>query len=297
MRTKLRFTLRELLKREEVIVAPGCIDVPSAKIVEGMGFPAVYLGGWAVGAKLGVTEPLTTMTEMVREATYITQQSAIPLIVDANAGFGDATHTRRTVLEFIRAGVSAIHIEDQMTPKRVGYHTGVKYVIPMEEMLVKLRVALDTRGSSDMLIIARTDSREAKNGSLENAIERANRFVEAGADIIMPYSCRAPSYEEACQVGKSINAPLLYVNDESSHPNLTVDQLAKAGFKIIIYPLSASLAAADAIQRTYLYLKKNGVTWNSSEIAKIIKVRQMVEENAGIPELYAIEKTDAKVLE
>ena len=121
-----RPTLRELLKKDEVIVAPGCFDALSAKLVENLGFPAVYLGGWATGAKLGVTEPLTTLTEQVHEAAYITLQCEIPLIVDGNAGFGDATHARRTVLEFMRAGVSAIHIEDQMIPKRVGYHVGVK---------------------------------------------------------------------------------------------------------------------------------------------------------------------------
>lgn len=297
MKTKPRSTLKELLKKDEVIVAPGCFDALSAKIVEGLGFPAVYLGGWAIGAKLGVTEPLTTLTEMVSEASYVAQQCEIPLIVDGNAGFGDATHTKRTVAEFVRAGVSAIHIEDQMIPKRVGYHVGVKYVIPVEEMLAKLRAALDARGDSNMLIIARTDSREAKNGSLEDAIERCQKFAKAGADIIMPYSCRAQSYEEACRVGQSIKAPLLYVNDESNYPNLTIDQIAKAGFKIIIYPLSASLAAAQAIKQTYVHLKENGVTWPSSKMEQMAQVRKMLEENAGISKLYATERKDAKVLE
>ena len=296
MKTGTKLSLRELLKKDGVIVAPGCIDVPSAKIVEGLGFPAVYLGGWATGAKLGVTEPLTTMTEMVREASYITRRCDIPLIVDADAGFGDATHTRRTVLEFIRAGVSAIHIEDQMFPKRVGYHVGLKYVIPIEEMLVKIRTALDARGDSDMLIIARTDSREAENGSLEDAVERCRKFAELGADVIMPYSCRPPSYEEACYVGKSIKAPLLYVNDESDHPNLTVDQIASAGFKIIIYPLTASLAAAQATKSAYTHLKEKGVTYLSPEAEQMVQVRKVVEDSAGIPELYAIEKKDGRAL-
>ncbi len=170
-------------------------------------------------------------------------------------------------------------------------------MVLIEEMLFKLRAALDARGNNDMLIIARTDSREAKNGSLEDAIKRSNLFVEAGADIIMPYSCRAQSYEEACYVGKSIKAPLLYVNDESKNPNLTVDQLARAGFKIIIYPLSASLAAANSIMNVYTNLKDTGVTWPSSKQEEIVKVREMVEKNEGIHDLYAIEKSDGKAPE
>lgn len=297
MNTGRKKTLRELLSGDEVIVAPGCFDVLTAKIVENLGFPAVYMGGWATGAKLGVTEPLVNLVEQVHEAAYVAEQCDIPLIVDGNAGFGDATHAYREVREFIKAGVAAIHIEDQMIPKRLGYHVGRKYVIPLEEMLVKLRTAIDARGDSDMLIIARTDAREAQNGSLEEAIARSQRFVEAGADVIMPYSCRAKSFEEACHVGHSINAPLLYVNDESSNPNLTVDQLAQAGFKIIIYPLAPCLATAQALMSVYTHLKEHGVTWPDSEQSTMAKVREQVEENAGIARLYAIEAGDKKQLD
>ena len=116
--------LRELLRSEGPIVAPGCFDVLTAKVVESLGFPAVYMGGWATGAKLGVTEPLLNLVEQVREAAYVAEQCDIPLIVDADAGFGDATHAYRTVREFVKANVAAIHIEDQMIPKRLGYHVG-----------------------------------------------------------------------------------------------------------------------------------------------------------------------------
>jgi len=290
-------TLKELLKKDGPIVAPGCFDVLTAKIVENMGFPAVYMGGWATGAKLGVTEPLVNLVEQVREAAYVAEQCDIPLIVDGDAGFGDATHTYRTVREFVKAGVAAIHIEDQMIPKRVGYHVGVKYVIPLEEMMVKLRTALAARGNSDMLIIARTDAREAQNGSLEEAIKRAQSFVEAGADVIMPYSCRAKSYEEAHEVGHAINAPLLYVNDESSYPNLTVDQLYNAGFKIIIYPLTPCLATAQAIKNVYQHLLDHGVTWPDDAWETVAAIRKQVEANAGIDRLYAIEAEDRKRLE
>jgi len=200
------------------------------------------------------------------------------------------------VREAIRAGISAIHIEDQQIPKRLGYHVGVKYVIPIEEMMVKLRVALDTRGDSNMLVIARTDSREAQNGSLEDAVERCHRFIEAGADVVMPYNCRARSLEEATYVGQQLKFPMLYVNDESEYPNLTVDQLAEAGFKIIIYPLTPSIASAQAMLRVYSHLKDKGVTWPTDEYPEVLAIRKRVEENMGIFSLWDIESRDNKRL-
>jgi methylisocitrate lyase len=292
---KPRKNLRQLLREEGPIIAPGCLDALSAKIVEHMGFSAVYLGGWATGAKLGVTEPLLTLVEQVHEAAYITEQCGIPLIVDGDAGFGDATHARRLVRESIKAGIAAIHIEDQQIPKRLGYHVGVKYVIPIEEMMVKLETAIKARGESDLLIIARTDAREAQNGSLEEAVARCQRFVDAGADVIMPFSCPARSLEEASYVGHAIKAPLLYVNDETTS-NLTVDQLMVAGFKILIYPLTPCLATAQGLMSAYGHLKKHGVTYPDEQQKELIRIRKILEDNMNITELYAIESKDRKPL-
>jgi len=293
---KTRKMLYTMLRKEKVIVAPGCYDALSAKIVEKMGFKAAYLGGYAIGAHLGVTEPLTTLTEVVRESYYIANAIDIPLIVDANAGYGDAIHTRRAVQEFESAGVAAIHIEDQVFPKMAHYHAGTKYVIPVEEMVEKIKTALEARKNKEFLIIARTDAREAVNGGLREAIRRANIYADVGADIIMPYSTHAPNVKEAEFVAKSISAPLLYVYSEGKvgYARPTIEELENMGYKIIIYNLSAILAATKAVVRTYKYLKEKGIT--NLETEDMAELRTTIEELISLPKLYKIERRTKKYL-
>src|SRR6266850_1810125 len=127
--------LRALLAQGELIVAPGAYDPYTARVIESLDFPVVYLGGFSIGLNLGIGEPLTTLTETVDCAMKAVRIVDIPVVVDAGAGFGDATHTHRTVVEFERAGVAAIHIEDQVFPKRAHYHKGRGRIIPVDEML------------------------------------------------------------------------------------------------------------------------------------------------------------------
>ena len=174
------------------MVAPSCFDPLSAKIIERLKFEACYLGGYSTGAHSGITEPLLGLTDMTNLARAVANAVNIPLIVDADSGFGDPSSIPRTVREFERAGVAGIHIEDQVFPKRFHYHKysvqkpkRTVHVIPMEEMLSKLRIAVNARENPDFVIIARTDA-FASEGA-EEAFERCKAYYRVGADLIMSF--------------------------------------------------------------------------------------------------------------
>ena len=288
-------SLRKLIETEKLIIAPGCYDVLSGKIIEDFGFKAAYLGSYACAASTGTPEPLITLTEMVMKAQYIASRVNIPLIVDGNAGFGDATHTWRTVREFEKAGIAAIHIEDQVSPKRAHYHIGKKYVIPTEEMLGKIEAALQARKSREFIIIARTDTRDAENGGgLQDVIQRCNAYAKAGVDMVMPYSTTIPSIEEAKKIVKSISAPVLLVNSEgkTGYPQPTVQQYEEIGCKVVVYNISSVMVAARAVTNVYSNLKRSGVT--GLDLKQMAGWRTKVEELIGLPSLYDIERKTSK---
>ncbi len=252
-------TLRRLLKKPGIIVAPGAHDAFTAKIIEQTGgFKAVYMTGSGAAMSL-LGEPdvgLLTMTEMVTQAHNIANVVSLPVIADADTGYGNAINVGRTVREYERAGVAAIHIEDQITPKKCGHFEG-KQVISQNEMVGKIRAAVDAREDPDFVLIARTDARAVLG--LEKAIERAQAYVEAGADVIF---VEAPqSQEELKIIVRSINVPILVNMDEGTKtPLLTVRELEEMGYKIVIFPRSAPSAAAKAIQELMKVLKETGTT-------------------------------------
>ena len=253
--------LRSLLKQPGIIVAPGAHNAFTAKIIEQTGgFQAVYMTGSGAAMSL-IGEPdigLLTMTEMVTQARNLASAVSLPLIADADTGYGNAINVVRTVREYERAGVAAIHIEDQITPKKCGHFEG-KQVVSQSEMVGKIRAAVDAREDPDFVLIARTDARAVLG--LEEAIKRARACVEAGADVIF---VEAPqSLEELEIIAKSIDAPLLVNMDEGTKtPLLTVRELEEMGFKIVIFPRSAPCAAAKAIQELMQLLKETGTTKN-----------------------------------
>lgn len=258
--------LKELLKKEKIIIAPGAHNPLAAKLVENLGFEAAYLGGWMTGANLLTTEPLTTLTEMTMIAGYISSVINIPLIVDGNAGFGDAVHTYRAVKEFERSGVAAIHIEDQIYPKRVSYHRNLKHIIPLDEMLSKIEAALEAR--KKMLIIARTDAIGSVEGDVDEAIRRCKAYYEAGADLIMP-SGSALILEDMKKISQEIDAPMLVLSPDSMGAlktggirvpgqKITIKDLEDFGFKIVIYALIPSIVTSNAILTTYTRLRDEG---------------------------------------
>ena len=186
----VRSDLRGRLNSGEQIVAPGAYDPISARLVQSLGFDTIYCGGYISGAHLAVTEPLMTMTEQLSVAERVVKSVPLPVICDADAGYGDPVHAMHTVRSFEAAGIAGIHIEDQFFPKRASYHAGLEHVIPMEDFLQKMRYALQARIDPDFLIVGRTDAFTAVEGDMDEAIRRGNALRDLGVDLVMPRGVR-----------------------------------------------------------------------------------------------------------
>jgi 2-methylisocitrate lyase-like PEP mutase family enzyme len=236
--------LRELLAGEELIVAPGVYDGISAALVGKLGFPGAYMTGAGVSASgFGLPDiGLVTLTEMADRARVLAGLLDIPLIADADTGYGSPINVVRTVREYERAGVAAIQLEDQVFPKRCGHLTG-KDVISAERFAVTLQAGLEARRDPDTVIIARTDARGPLG--IEEAIARARRYAEAGADVIF---VEAPeSVEEIEQIAAQVGTPLLLnVVPGGRTPELPHDRLAELGYRIAIHPGAALAAVVPA---------------------------------------------------
>jgi carboxyvinyl-carboxyphosphonate phosphorylmutase len=252
-----RKQFRDLLKREKVIVAPGAFDALSARIIQQAGFPAVYLTGGGLSRSWGFPDlGLMTMMENVASIARVCDSVEIPVIADADTGYGNVLNVIRTVREYERTGVASFHLEDQVTPKRCGHYEGKK-VVSTDEMIGKIKAAVDARRDPDMAIIARTDSRAVLG--LEEAIERGNLYAQAGADIIF---VEAPqSKEELKRIPKEIDAPVLVNMIKGSRtPLLSSGALEKIGYKIVIYPNEAHRAAIWAVRACVHHLRERGTT-------------------------------------
>lgn len=269
-----RQTLKQLLKRDKLLVAPGCFDGLSARLVQEAGFEAAYLSGGAVARSMGIPDiGLVTMSENIERAAQVASVINIPIIADADTGYGNAVNLVRTVREFERAGVAAIHIEDQITPKRCGHLDG-KEVIPLAEMLHKLKAALANRSDPDFCIIARTDARGV-NG-FDDAIKRGQAFAKIGVDAIF---VEAPqSEEELAEIPKRIpNIPLLVnVFKGGKTPMLPVERLEKMGFRIAIYPSETQRAAIYAMRTALSTLRREGTTESIDAALTTFKERDRV---------------------
>lgn len=227
---------RKLIERDEILQCPGAFDGYSARVLDKMGFDAIYMtGSGTTTSKLGLPDAgLITMPEMIENANNIQETTDVPVLSDSDNGFGNATNVIRTVREFIKTGVGGIHIEDQAAPKRCGHIKG-KQLISKEEAVGKYRAAADVRDErdEDFVIVARTDARGAVGGSLDDAIDRANAYCDAGADVAF---VEAPvDHDEIERIGHEVNAPLLY-NWAGVSPKLSPEELEDYGFDIVIYP-------------------------------------------------------------
>ncbi len=280
-----RRAFRERMKRDGIIVGAGVYDGLSAKIAEHLGFEAVYMTGAGVSATvLGVPDlGLLTMSEMVRQARNIAAAVNLPLISDADTGYGNPINVMRTVREFEQAGVCAIHIEDQEMPKRCGHLSG-KRVVSKEEMVQKIRAAVDARTDPDFVIIARTDAR-AIHG-FEDAMERGHAYEEAGADVVF---IEAPeSVEEIKLIGKSFGAPTLVNRGGGKKtPWLSTSELEALGIKIVIFPGDTQKAAAKAMIEVLKVLKETGNT--SSYQDKMMSFEERFDL-LGLPNYRNLEK-------
>ena len=281
MTARQRF--RQYLKRDTLLVAPGCFDGLSARLVQEAGFEAAYLSGGALARSMGIPDVgLATMSEVIERAAQVTSVINIPVIADADTGYGNALNLVRTVREYERAGVAAIHIEDQITPKRCGHLDG-KEVIPLAEMAKKLEAALAARHDPDFCIIARTDARGV-NG-MDDAIKRAQAFARLGVDAIF---VEAPqSEEELAVIPRCIpDIPLLVnVFKGGKTPMLPAERLEKMGYRIAIYPSESQRAAIHAMRNTLHTLKREGTTESIDATLTTFKERDRVVDLDGWQEI------------
>lgn len=250
-------TLRAALAGKEIIVAPGCFSALGARIIEKTDFSAVYITGYGVSVHhIGRPDVgLTTMTEVADVASKVASATKLPVICDADTGYGNAINVMRTVEEFIKSGVAAIHLEDQMAPKRCGHVAG-KQVISLEEAAGKIRAAARARDElhKDFVLIARCDARGVPGGKLGDTIERLQAYREAGADVAFPEGLTTE--DEIAEVCEAVPGPIFY-NRTGVSPNLSATRLQALGVNIVIIPGGGSRAAARAMWDYYDALAKD----------------------------------------
>ena len=278
--------LRQLLASPDLLVAPGAYDGLSARLIAQAGFPLVYMTGFGTAASvLGQPDVgLLTMSEMVSRASALAAITGdVPLIADADTGYGNPINVRRTIREYERAGVAAVHLEDQIWPKKCGHMEG-KQVIPMQEMVQKIRAAVDARQDPDFVIIARTDA-NAVTG-LQDALARGKAYQEAGADIIFIEAPR--SVEELQEIKRAFpDVPLLFNWASSGKtPPLSLPEIDQLGFKLVIFPV-ALLFAATQTMLNLLEVFKRGETPTAFE--QQVTFSQFTDA-VGLPDIQKLER-------
>ena len=275
--------LRALLAQEGLLTAPGVYDGLSAKIAEAAGVSVLYISGGAIARSMGYPDiGLVTLTEMQKRLEEIRAVTTLPLIVDADTGYGNALNVIRTIRAYVRSGAAALHIEDQVEPKRCGHYEG-KQVVASAEMIQKIQAAVEACGDSGLVIIARTDARAVLG--LDAAIERGNAYAEAGADMIF---VEAPqSVEEIERIALEVKAPLV-INMfwGGKTPLVPAEQLAALGYRIMIVPSDLQRAAIRAMQRAAAEIRTHGHTAAMAEDMVSFAER---EELIGLAEAQALQ--------
>ncbi len=250
-------TLRRLLARPKLLLAPGVADSMNARIVCKEGFEALYMtGGGTAATRLGLPDVgLLTMPEMVDNAQRIAEAAEeVPLIADADNGYGGVVNVRRTIRAYERAGVAAVHLEDQQWPKRCGHMAG-KSLVPTEEMIAKIKASVDSRHDADFIVIARTDAYSVEG--YDAALERAARYIEAGADMIFVEELR--TVEQLAEVPRRFKVPALYnMASSGKTPFLAAEEIEQLGFRVVIYPNLIMRAQIHAAQTVLRALKSTG---------------------------------------
>lgn len=275
--------LRQLITRNGATVAPGVADALGARLVARHGFDAVYMtGAGTTAVRLGMPDlGLLTMTEMADNAARIADASGLPLIADADNGYGGVLNVRRAVRAYERAGVAGLHIEDQVMPKRCGHLMG-KQLVPCEEMVSKVKAACDARQDADLMIIARTDAIAVEG--LDRALERAELYQQAGADALF---LDAPGPDALAQIGARFTVPVVYnVAASGKTPFLSVADIEQLGFKLIIYPNWILLAAIRAASRVLSTLKDTGSI--KELVGEVASFREFFDL-MGMPEVAELE--------
>jgi 2-methylisocitrate lyase-like PEP mutase family enzyme len=247
--------LRAMLKGAEIVVAPGVYDGLSARLAHDAGFAAVYATGGGIARSMGYPDlGLLSMREVAERVTGIVEQAGVPVIADADTGYGNALNVRRTVRELERAGVAALHLEDQAFPKRCGHYDD-KALVPAAEMVQKLRAARDAAQDADLVIIARTDAIAVEG--LDAALERAHVYAAAGADVLF---VEAPTSEAQIEaIARSLPGPkLINMFEGGKTPLVPLARLQALGYRIVIVPSDLQRAAIRAMQEVLAVMRRDG---------------------------------------
>ena len=259
-----------------IITMPGVFNAITAKLAEAAGFESMYLSG------AGVTNSLTgfpdiallTLTEMAQQARYVSKATNLPVIADADTGYGEILNVMRAVEEFEHSGLAGIHLEDQVAPKRCGHLDG-KQVITPDEMAKKIRAATRARSNSDFFLIARTDSRSIHG--INDAIDRANRYLDAGADAIFPESLQ--SADEFTEFAQRVKAPLLAnMTEFGKTPLISVSEFAAMGYAMVIFPMTAFRVMMKSAEIVYAELKRTGT---QAHFLDTMQTRQELYQRIG----------------
>jgi len=260
--------LRALIQRPEIVVLPGAYDCVSARLIEQAGFSVVFTSGFGLAAStLGMPDlGLMTASEMLDRVSYIVRSVSVPVVADMDTGYGNPLNVIRTVRECVDMGVAGIILEDQEWPKKCGHLEG-KRVIPADEQVQKLSAAVEARGDSGLVIIARTDARAPLG--LDEAIQRGKAYYAAGADVVF---IEAPqSVTELRLIANAFPNVPLFANmiEGGKTPLLSPQELQQIGFRLVVYPLSGLFAAARALQRIFQALKETGSTSGAADLVPL----------------------------
>jgi methylisocitrate lyase len=277
---------RRLLAEPGIVVQPSLADPLSARIAESVGFKALSLGGYAMGAHRAVTEPLLSLEDVAQMMRAIRAVTQLPVMVDAGAGWGEPIHVAHTVRTLELAGASSVHIEDQQFPKRAHYHKGVEHVTSLEEFLIKLKAALEARRDPDFVICARSDS--MRTHGYEEGIRRAKACYEAGADLVKLFPNNDEETERAPKDLPGI--PLVYVNSTGNDQGrgvYPVQKLEEWGWKVVYDSISVTNVTYNAVRNFLQRFRETG--YPDFGDTDVIAVRKGVENTIGLNELYVIE--------
>jgi methylisocitrate lyase len=267
--------LRDAIE-ESTIQVPGAFNALTARLIEQAGYDAMYLSGaaFSVGVMALPDVGLFSITELAQQTSYLTRKANIPLIVDADTGFGAAVNVERTIVELEAAGAAAIQLEDQVLPKRCGHLSG-KTIVDTSEMCAKLRAAAAAREDLDLVLLARTDARGVFG--LDEAIERAKRYLDAGADWIFPEALADKSEFE--KFADAIDAPLVAnMTEFGQSPLMTLDELAELGYAAVLYPVTLLRIAMKAVEAALAVIAAEGT---QRDLLDLMQTRQELYDLIG----------------
>ena len=277
-------SLRDILSRPGILTLPGVYDGISARVANSLGFPALYMTGYgAVASALGVPDAgLASVTEMLDRVRCIASAIDVPFIADGDTGYGGLLNVDRTVRAYAAAGAAGIQLEDQEIPKKCG-HTEYRRVVPFVDAVQKIRVAVQARPDADFLIVARTDARYSEG--LDEALRRAEAFLEAGADILFVESPESP--EELRRIGETLRGAALLANmvEGGRTPFLSARELQDLGYKVALFPGTGFLTAAKALRDGYAYLQSNGTSTGGPAQIPFSEMNTMM----GFPAVHSFE--------